>query len=434
MIYDVAVIGCGASGMACAVTAARRGLSVLVLDKNTIPGRKLRATGNGRCNLANAFFDDTCYRGNGQEFIRRTVNAESSERVLDFFRRLGLTVTEKNGYYYPASMQASAVVALLQKSMERFGAVLCLGSQVTGISYEDKKYRIYAEPSGEYKKEQSRAFKRDKAVHKDALKIEQQKIYEAKSIVLATGGYAGVQYGCSGDGYGFAKAFGHHEITPRPGLVPLTSDEEFLSQLAGVRVSGAVSVDVDGSRLSASRGEIQFTDYGVSGICVFDISRFAVRALSREKQVSVSIDFLPEYVEEDYRPVFCELLSRTDYLSVSDILKGMLPEKLGSVILQRAGISSVQKACSLDSRGQAGLIRQMKDFRMNITGSRDYTMAQVTSGGIDTREVTEKFASKKRPELYLVGELLDVDGICGGYNLTFAFISGMEAGEAVLRK
>lgn len=447
MIYDVAVVGCGASGMACAITAARRGLTVLVLEKNTGAGRKLRATGNGRCNLANAHYDDTCYRGNGQAFIRGIVNEGSTGRVLDFFRGLGLSVTEKNGYYYPASMQASAVVQVLERAMEHAGVVACYGRQVTEISYQEGKYRIQSEISKELCREQARAGKKGKKVHTNE-PVEKdtgfgkgnQITYEARNLVIATGGYAGSQYGCCGDGYTFAGTFGHHGTAIHPGLVPLISDETFCGQLSGVRAAGEVAIYVDETKLYASQGEIQFTEYGISGICVFDVSRFAVRALSMGKKVRLSLDFLPEWigtdVMADYRerecaPLFCELLSRTDYLSVKEVLCGMLPEKLAGIILARAGISPVLKACSLDVADQAKLLQQIKDFQMNITGSKDYDMAQVTAGGMDTGEVTAQFASKLQQGLYLVGELLDVDGACGGYNLTFAFLSGIICGETV---
>lgn len=447
MMYDVAIVGAGASGMACAVTAANRGLTVLVLDKNIQPGKKLRATGNGRCNIANRYFDNICYRGNHRDQIQKWMQPDSYKKCLDFFRGLGLAVTEKNGYFYPASMQAASVINLLNRAMEHAGVTCCYGRQVTGIRCKDGKYCISAVLSKEYVKEASRAAKKNKKAATEAKQNlfavtgkqhgirtadgSDTFVYEARNLVLATGGFAGPQYGCSGDGYTFAGDFGHHIVETLPALVPLLSDESFCGALSGVRVSGQAAIYIDGKRLHSTAGEIQFTDYGISGICVFEISRFAAKALAMNRSVVLRLNFMPEHQNLSSADVLEQLFGSTEYLSVLDSLSGLVPEKLARVILVRADVDVVLKAGHLDTEQKRRILEQLEGFELHITGCKDYDMAQVTAGGVSLDEVTTNFQSGIQDRLYLVGELLDVDGTCGGYNLTFAFLSGIAAGEGV---
>ncbi len=433
MIYDVAIVGGSASGMACAITAARRGLTVLLLEKNTQTGRKLRATGNGKCNIANSYYDESCYRGSNQNVIRNLVGPVSYEQTLAFMRSLGLPVIAKNGYYYPASQQATAVIHALNRGMEHAGVICICGRQVTNVSYEQTHFVIHTRISEEYQKEMRRITKKSgkhaRMEHLSYDEAEQMTSYEARKVVLATGGYAGSQYGCSGDGYVLAKRFGHHIMTPLPALVPLTSYDTYCRDLAGVRVAGHVAVAVDGMEIYGTDGEIQFTEYGASGICVFMVSRIAAKALDLGKEVELHIDFMPQYSFDDLLAEIDFLFGNTDYLSVEDSLRGFVPEKLANVILQCAGVDGVLKAYKLDIMVLRRIVEQMKHFEMHIEGCKDYDMAQVTAGGVDVTEITQDYESKLQSGLYLIGELLDVDGTCGGYNLTFAFVSGMRAGE-----
>lgn len=433
MLYDVAIVGGSASGMACAVTAARRGLTVLLIEKNTQTGRKLRATGNGKCNIANSYYDESCYRGSNQNVIRNLVGPASYEQTLAFMRSLGLPVMSKNGYYYPASQQATAVISALNRGMEHAGVVCVCGRSVTDVRYEQTHFEIRTEISEEYKKEMRRAARKAGGhAQRDAempVTDDRASVYKAKKVVLATGGYAGSQYGCSGDGYVLAQHFGHHIMTPLPALVPLISHDTYCKLLAGVRVAGHVSIRVDQLEIYGTDGEIQFTEYGASGICVFMVSRIAAKALELGKDVELRIDFMPQYSFDDLLAEIDFLFGNTNYLSVADSLRGFVPEKLADVILMCAGVDGIIKACKLDISVLRRIVAQLKQFEMHIAGCKDYDMAQVTAGGVDITEITADYESRLQPGLYMVGELLDVDGTCGGYNLTFAFLSGIHAGE-----
>lgn len=437
MIYDVAIIGASASGMACAVTAARRGLTVLLIEKNIQAGRKLRATGNGKCNIANRYYDVSCYRGSNQGMIRRLTGHDSYEKTLHFMRSLGLAVVEKNGYYYPASLQATAVIQALHRAMEHGGVTYGFGRLVTDICYDEGKYVVSAMLSREYEKEASRAAKRARRSGGEPeaalVRPSQDSFrYEARNVVLATGGYAGSQYGCMGEGYALAESFGHHVLTPLPALVPLTSDESFCKALSGVRVSAEVAILIDSHEIYKTKGEVQFTEYGASGICVFGVSRFAAKALKLHMTPVLCMDLMPRLAEEELLAEMHRLFGATAYLSVMDSLSSLIPEKLAGVVLSRSGIDGMLKADRLRFEELKRLVRQIKCFDMHISGCKDYDMAQVTAGGVDLSEITESFESRLQKSLYLVGELLDVDGTCGGYNLTFAFLSGIGAGENIL--
>lgn len=437
MIYDVAIIGASASGMACAVTAARRGLTVLLIEKNVQIGRKLRATGNGKCNIANSYYDASCYRGSNQAMIRQLTGPESYVQTLNFMRSLGLAVTEKNGYFYPSSKQATAVIQALNRAMEHGGVTYGQGRLVTEVHFEEGKYVISAVLSKEYEKEAKRAAKRAQKtgqVMEQSYERPPQDVfrYEARNLVLATGGLAGSQYGCQGEGYTLAESFGHHVKTPLPALVPLISDEVFCKALAGVRIAGNVAILVDSREIYKTKGEVQFTEYGASGICVFVVSRFAAKALSLHKPVVLRMDLMPDLQMNKLLGELSVLFGTTTYLSVTDSLSGFIPEKLAGVVLSRAGIDGMIKANSVKPEMQRRIAEQIKGFDMRISGCKDYDMAQVTAGGVDLSEITRDYESKLQSSLYLIGELLDVDGTCGGYNLTFAFISGIRAGEKIV--
>lgn len=437
MIYDVAIIGASASGMACAVTAARRGLSVLLIEKNVQIGRKLRATGNGKCNIANSYYDVSCYRGSNQTIIRQLTGSDSYEKTLDFMRSLGLAVTQKNGYYYPASLQATSVIQAFNRAMEHEGVIYALGRLVTEIHFEEGKYEISAMLSKEYEKEAKRAAKKAQKTGGVSEQIfdkppQDAFHYEARNVVLATGGLAGSQYGCHGEGYALAEHFGHHVMTPLPALVPLTSNESFCKALAGVRISADVAILVDSHEIYKTKGEVQFTEYGASGICVFVVSRFAAKALLLQKSVVLRMDLMPRFTMDRLLTELQILLGATTYLSVADSLGSFIPDKLAGVVLSRVGISGVLKANHVKLEELRKIARQIKAFDMCISGCKDYDMAQVTAGGVDLSEITMNYESKIQKSLYLVGELLDIDGTCGGYNLTFAFLSGIGAGEKIL--
>ena len=340
---------------------------IVLLEKNSEPGKKLLVTGHGRCNLTN-------------------VACEDSENVLNFFRRMGMLLRlEKGGMYYPASGQAATVRDALRECIGRMKIDICVDQSVSEVQKTGDCFIIYTD--------------------KD--------IFTATKLILATGGKAGPQFGCTGDGYVIAKALGHSITSPLPALVQMVCDEEAkgrLIALKGVRVKGAASFYCRGELLETAVGEIQFGETGLSGICIFDLSR---NMRLKEDRVWVKLDLAPDYSKEEIECLLKEGLPAG--------LTGILPQKVASLIEEEA--NSDPKQCA----------ELIKGMTFNVTGTKGWKEAQVTSGGIRLSEIDmdmDTMESKHTPGFYMCGEVLDYDGKCGGFNLNWAWNTGIKAGQA----
>lgn len=401
---DVIVIGAGASGMMAAVTAAEKGASVIVLDHNAVSGKKILSTGNGKCNFTNERQEPDCYRSDDPDLVKRALDQFSCGETVSFFERLGVCSKAKNGYYYPRSGQASAVRDALIAETRRLHIRIFNKIEITEIQKDGDAFLIRTKPEP----------------------------YSAGRCILATGGIAAPKTGSDGCGYRYAKQFGHTIIRPLPALVPLVSDENWLSLTAGVRCDARVTLYIDGENQAEDTGELQLTEYGISGIPVFQISRYAAVALSEKHKVDVSVDFLPEMTLQKTNQFLTAAADKTgDCRNWEQILCGLCNRKIAHMICEKLHLQDVSVRNLPEKTFQMQLsliVRQLKNTSVRIVGTRPAEQAQVTCGGIPLKEVDVTMQSKIVHGLYFSGEILNVDGICGGYNLQWAWTSGYLAG------
>ncbi len=410
----IVVIGGGASGMAAAITAARSGAEVVLFEKEERLGRKIPATGNGKCNFSNNIYEGNEYNENASEFVKAAFEEFSPQDTLKFFDELGIYPRfESEGRIYPASEQASSVLDVLRMEIERLSNIeVVYNHWIKGIVV--KKIGGFAIVS-----------------HKNMR-------LSADKVIIACGGRAGAQYGCEGDGHALAEMLAHEVLEPTPALVQLTSGEDYFKQLKGVRAKGKVTLTADcgengeETTVCSDKGEIQFTEHGVSGICVFNISGRATRLMYEKKKCHVIIDLFPEISEDELKEILMLRLERSKHKSCEDYLNGMINKKLIPVVMKACGVKKLtDKAEKITEEQVAGIADFMKNWSVEINGSKSWNDAQTTSGGVVLEQVNpHTMESKLVAGLYFAGEVLDVDGKCGGYNLQWGWSSGVIAGRS----
>ena len=396
----VGIIGAGASGMAAALTAAEfENVQVVLMERQARVGKKLSATGNGRCNLTNLHADHSCYHGEEPHFAATAMLQYNVEDTLKWFSALGLyTVTEESGRVYPYSDQANSVVDVLRFALEKPNIQLLTGFEVKKVKKTEEGFRVEST---------------DEVIFCDKL-------------IIACGGLAGTKLGGSMAGYQLLRSFGHKCTKLRPTLVQLKSDWKGCVSLKGVRANCHGAIFHDGILHSESTGELQFTEHGLSGPVIFEISRDACQG--RGLWVCC-LDFLPDK-EEAW--LLQELLRRRETTwKAEDLLTGILHNRLGRVLSQAVGISGYVPIAQLDEDEIAAVVRAVKAFEVVLTEPMGMDAAQVTAGGIFTSEFDPRtMESCLVPGLYACGEVLDIDGDCGGYNLQWAWSSGRLAGAS----
>ncbi|SDZ81192.1 hypothetical protein SAMN02745687_00579 [Lachnospiraceae bacterium NK3A20] len=389
--------------------------AVLVLDAGRKPGAKIYATGNGRCNLTNFVQNETCYYTDGDTDPYLFMQRFGSDALREFFLRMGVRLHDRNGYVYPATDQAGTIVQALLHRLRQLKIPVLSDTRVT---------KLEQLPDGGF-----------------AMTAADGRNFRAERVILAAGGRVSKAFACDGSGYEMARQLGHSLIAQVPALCSLTSPLEDINLMAGVRAEGSLTLTIDGQSIRTETGEIQLTDYGVSGIPAFQVSRIAGRALKAGRKVSAILNFLPEFSDaafEAYRKRKLESLSGED--CVLDILAGAVNDRIAAFLYQRHHLIAEKKLKKLGSAAEiaalAGeLLSECRRLVIPIDGTNGYDKAQVTAGGIPLDEVDpDTMESKITPGLYLAGEILDVDGICGGYNLTFAMCTGYEAGCAAAKK
>ena len=402
----VAIIGAGAAGVMCGIHAASSDTQVVLFDKNIIPLKKLLTTGNGRCNYWNSDQDLCHYHSSEESLLPSIITPKIQKEVIDFFDSLGVVPNIRNGYYYPYSNQASSIRDLLEVASRKKGVMFSLGSEVVDIYRDGEKFVVVSGDTKEY----------------------------FDDLVIATGSLASFKKSSEGEsGYLFAEKFGLDVSIVHPALVALKTSGDFLKSWAGVRATCVVSLYQNGEFIKKEEGEIQLTDYGVSGICIFNLSRYASLEY-RYSKMELKISFLP-FLKDKSKEYITSWFSKRgeqlrDYSMVS-FLEGLLPYKLLMVILSRAHISKSATWSSLTEEEKERLLTYILEFPLVITGCRDFSYAQVCAGGVKLSSVNSSLEAKKIPHLYFVGEVLDVDGDCGGYNLGFAWMSGMIVGKSI---
>ena len=399
----VAVIGGGASGMMAAVTAASGGAHVILLEHKDRIGKKILSTGNGRCNFTNTHQEPICYHSEDSLFPWKVIEKFNAQAVISFFLQMGVYSKNRNGYIYPNSDQASAVLDAFRMELDRLKVEIRTGIECREIRPGKKGFTI----------------------------LTDQEPVRADRVILCAGSKAAPATGSDGSGYDLAKNLGHRILPVLPALTALKCEEKFFKSIAGVRANGSVSIWSDGECIAKDTGEIQLTDYGISGIPVFQVSRYASKLLYEKKETDAVLDFMPDFTKAQTNAFLRARAQTRPDKSAEMFLIGLFHKKLCDLWIRLSKISRQRKAGELTADEIACLTDLIKDFRVRIRETNSYDKAQVCCGGIDTREVDpETLESVYVPGLYFAGEILDVDGMCGGYNLTFAWASGYAAGRS----
>lgn len=409
------MIGGGAAGMMAALTARKYGGAVTIYEKNDRVGKKLLMTGNGKCNFTNLDFSCAYFRSDSCQDKDKKAYFDSFgvEDTLRFFEELGLLVKNKNGYLYPSCEQASAVLDLLRFACDRAGIFTFVQTEVRKIYKKGNQFIIEA--------------KRTDADKAGTVRLREE--YAFDRVVLACGSKAGPKGISSGSGYLLAALLGHHVITPSPALVQLRCKEAFFKQLAGVRCTCELLLYLDGKEIQKERGELQLTDYGISGIPVFQFSRYAAKALSEKRNVKVSIDFLPDFSKEEYCCFVHNRFERKKGERAEEFFLGITNKKIMQLLFKLAGLGPEEEIGESNRQKWEKVFSLLRKFEIQVKESNPFENAQVCAGGVSMGEVTKTLESTLVSGLFFAGELLDIDGRCGGYNLQWAWTSGHIAGE-----
>lgn len=400
--FDVVVIGGGAAGLMAAIVAARNGAKVVILEHMEKTGKKILSTGNGKCNYTNEQQGVSFYRGENPAFVVPVFQQFGFRETVTFFEEIGISPKIKKGYYYPASEQASSVLEVLRLEANFLRVKEVCGCKINAI----------------------------KAVKNDFFIRTTTGDFAGKSIIFATGLLAASKTGSDGTIFPYIDKFGHHFIDIVPALVPLQGKQAFFKQIAGIRAEIEAILYVENEKILTEKGELQLTDYGVSGIPIFQLSRYATKALKKDKKVHIMLDFLPNLSLEETIELFERRLHKIEQKkTICECFVGLFNKKLAEVLIKEAGISLGDSPKKLAYEQITRLAEITKGLRVDITGSKSFEQAQVCAGGVDTEEIcAETMESKIIPGVYFAGELVDIDGMCGGYNLQWAWSSGYVAG------
>lgn len=401
--YDTIIIGGGASGMTAAIFAARGGCRVLVLEQKDKLCKKIYATGNGKCNFTNRDWQASYFRGSDSSLAEPVLRSFSLQDTLAFFKEIGIYPKERNGYFYPNSEQAASVAECLCAEAERLKVACITGIKVEQVRKENAGCFVAETDAGQY---------------------------TGKSLVLATGGKASPAHGSDGSGYSLAKGFGHSIVPPLPAIVQLKADGKFFKTLAGVRTEGKISLHI-GNESYTEEGELLFAAYGISGIPVMQVSRYASVALAQKKTVAAELDLFPALSEVELLEELMGRFFRRIDSTIEEAMVGLCNHKLNYVILTLCNLSPTVPVGTLTAMDAAKIAEKLKHFSVKITGTNGFEQAQACTGGVPLTELTEHMESKLVPGLFVTGELADIDGTCGGYNLQWAWSSGAAAGKKI---
>jgi predicted Rossmann fold flavoprotein len=403
-MYDVIIIGAGASGLMAAAVAASKGARVALLEHKDDIGKKILATGNGRCNFTNTDMSVNKFHGS-KALIKNGLSQFNYADTIRFFKELGIPAYDNAGYIYPNSRQAASVVAAFRMELMRLHVDVKTGINITDIKPADDRtgYCIQTDKGS----------------------------FKSKRLIIACGLTASPKLGSDGSLFRQIEALGHHIQKPLPALCGFSCDGLNFKKITGVRCDATVASVIDGQMTEQNTGELQLADYGISGIPVFQISSLMSRALDKGQKVEVIIDFLPAFSDDELNGYIKDRsITTTDNRSLNEMLNGLLNNKLLLELIHKSGVSPDKKGRLLTDDDCKSLTRSIKHTAVSVKKPRGAEFAQVCTGGIYTKEIDVRtLESKIHPGLYFCGELLDVDGICGGYNLQWAWTSGYIAGE-----
>ncbi len=412
MQKKIAIIGCGPSGMMAAIRAARLGAEVTIYE-HAKPGKKILSTGNGKCNLTNEEMKAENFFTHSPMRLRTCLDKFGKEDTKAFFYELGLLLKEKNGYYYPLSEQASMVQQILLSEIKRLETKLITEVNVREICLckkpnKGKQWKIVTDKG--------------------------QAIYDA--VIIACGSKAAPKTGSDGSGYELAKQLGHRLQPVLPSLVQLRCSDKYCKDLAGIRTESCIHIVCNNKELCCEQGELQLTDYGISGIPIFQLSGEVNRYLyaNKKAQLVAHVDFLPQFDTEEWDAYVKKRFCLFQNVTIERFFCGILNQKLMNLLIRLANLKPEVLVKNTDKNKLMQVFQMCRDFIFHIEGSNGFEQAQVCTGGVDLNDVTDDLESCIAPHIYFAGEILDVDGRCGGYNLQWAWTSGFIAGEAAATK
>ena len=411
--HDILVVGGGASGLIAAIMAKDSGKDVAIIEGTDRIGKKILSTGNGRCNISNLNISPpyTAYTSSNNDFFKECLDKFTIDDTKNFFLSLGLPIVElENGKLYPVSLQASSVIDIFRFALEEKEIPLYPNCKINSI-HRDKNFKL-------------------------STSNEEFPSFTCGKLILAAGGSSAVKTGSDGSGYKLAKSLGHSIIKPVPGIVQLKLDYPYLKALSGVKFNGKVGVYVNDKLIREDLGEILFTDYGISGPPVLQLSSIASRAIEMKERVNLVVDMMPETSQEGVDNFIKGHLSVFSHRSISNALIGVINKKLIPSLLKDIGIYNIHLTCGeLDLKAKSLLCERLKKWDFLCTGTNGFNNAQLTIGGVNTKEVNSStLESKIVNNLYFCGEILDVNGDCGGFNLQWAWSSGILVGNTAHEK
>nr|WP_208459577.1 NAD(P)/FAD-dependent oxidoreductase [Clostridium botulinum] len=402
--HEIIILGGGASGITASIISKDMGSDVAILESNDRIGKKILTTGNGRCNISNENISSCKYYSNNNNFYKFILSQFTVQDTKNFFNSLGLPlITLNEGKIYPMSLQASSVLDILRLAIEDRQIPIYFNNKVKNIKKSNKGFVISTE----------------------------NEIFQCKKLILASGGMSAPNTGSDGSGFKLAKNFGHNIIDPVPGLVQLKLDFPYLKALSGIKFDGNVKLTLDNKNLREESGEILFTDYGISGPPILQLSSLISRLLYNNKKLYLEIDMFPNMSKENIINLLENHWGTFYYRTIHDSFIGIINKKLIPTLLKYCGIKNIHMPCQdITWQEKEKIFHALKNWTFTITGTNSFKNSQVTCGGVDTSEVSNKsLESLKVKDLYFCGEILDVNGDCGGFNLQWAWSSGYIAGQ-----
>lgn len=399
---DIAVIGGGASGLMASIIASKNGAKVTIYEKSNRIGKKILATGNGRCNFTNLNMSIDRFHSNNLKIVNEVLESFNMEKTLSFFEKLGIhPYIGDDGKVYPNSLQSSSILDVLNYEIDKLNIDVICDFEILELRKNKDKFSI----------------------------IGYDKIYNADKVILCTGGMASPQLGSDGKGLYISKLLGHDIIDPFPALVQLKLKGNYFKKISGVRFDGSVKSFTDSEVIREEIGEILFTDYGISGPPILQISRESLEVLYKNKKVYIEIDMFFGLSKFELYDILKQRFKNVEHKDLENGLIGFIHKKLISVILEEAKLEKSKMCKTLNKKDIYKLIDIMKSWKFEVTGHNTWQNAQVSAGGVDFKSIKNKtLESSKVKGLYFAGEILDVDGDCGGFNLQWAWSSGYTTG------
>ena len=399
---DIIIIGGGPSGIVTAIKAKNKNNNVIVLEKNNTPLKKLLLTGNGKCNYFNEIFSTKNYHSKNIDIVEKIISDKNLNSVKEFFDELGIIPKIKNGYYYPFSSQATTIKNVLLREAELKGVNIICNSEALDIE------------------------KKDKFIIKCT-----DKEYTCDKLVISMGSKAYPKTGSDGLGYSLLEKLGHSIIKPLPALVQLTSNFKYLKDIDGVRTDVYMELFEDDKYIDSESGELQFTNYGISGICTFNLSNYITRGLDEGRSEVIKINLVP-FIETLITPWMDQYSKKNSNKNLTELLEGFLNYKLVNMILKVSNLKGTNYYKDLTNEEKLELCKNLRSLKIEITGTKSFDNSQICNGGVPLSEINyQTMESNIVKDLYITGELLDMNGNCGGYNLTTCWISGLLAGKDI---